>query len=88
MLIAEVGSLFVGFLRFLFARNSPWTIQLRLWRKCLNGEFRFDLKHELFPSPCRLAAVAFGFTVVVVAEPHGGGELGDGTDEPQIPCTL
>ena len=88
MFISEVVSLLVGFLRFLFARHSPRTIQLRLRWERLNGEFLFDLKHELFPSPCRFAAVAFGLPVVVVAEPHGGGELGDGTDKPQIPCTL
>ena len=88
MFIAEVSGLFVGLIRFLFARHSPGTIQLRLGWKRLNGEFTFDLKHELFPRPCGLATVAFGLSVVVVAKPHRSGELGDGTDEPQVPCTL
>ena len=88
MFIAEVSSLFVGLLRFLFARHSPGAIQLRLGWERLNGEFLFDLQHELFPRPCGLATVAFGFSVVVVAEPHRSGELGDRTDKPQVPCTL
>ena len=56
--------------------------------KLLCWEFRLDLIHELLPGPGGFATVALGLRVVVVTKPNGGGELGNGADEPDIASPL
>ena len=61
--------------RFRIDRQTQLSFQLGFVREGTDGNLVLDLKHELFPSPCRLPARTFGGSIVVVTEPDASREL-------------
>ena len=74
--------------RFRINGQMHFSFQLGFVGEGADGNLVLDLKHELFPSPCGLAARTFGGSIVVVSEPNTSCELRNRTDEPEIAGVL
>ena len=85
---AYLTVLFTDILGFGLAWGLEWAFQNGFRREWLLRKLVLDLHHELLPGPGGFTAIAIGFLVVVVAEPHSCCELRDRADEPEIAGSL
>ena len=85
---AYLTVLFTDILGFGLAWGLEGACQNGFLREWLLRKLVLDLHHELLPGPGGFTAIAIGFLVVVVAEPHSCCELRDRSDEPEIAGSL